>query len=328
MEVFNPLFSIIIPVYNAGNNLVKTIESVIAQSFSKWELILIDDCSKDNSWEIIQRYSKLFPQISGLKLAENSGGAKIPSDIGVSMSKGKYCLIMGHDDLLADNYLYYLSQRILETNADVVLSRCSIRDYGSKEILSMLPKIGVDTSCVYSGKDACLMTMTSWDICCNGMAFKQGLYDYVVKENTSCYMNSDELSSRIILLHGEKVAFSAGEYIYWQLPSSITHKKSIKLFEGLYTDIQLITLSQKYFDEEMAQRMYLKFLCHLIVMQKSYFREKRDYSNTERITIEGILGTCFIAAKCNRHYCNSISTYVYSSNQTIFKLCCKLRSYS
>ena len=55
------MISIIVPVYNAAEYIQKTIEMVKAQSFTDWELILVDDCSKDNSCEVVEEYLKKQP---------------------------------------------------------------------------------------------------------------------------------------------------------------------------------------------------------------------------------------------------------------------------
>ena len=68
-----PLVSIITPVYNAEKYLEETILSVINQSYKNWELLLIDDCSTDKSYGIIQKYLKVDNRIKCLKNEKNNG---------------------------------------------------------------------------------------------------------------------------------------------------------------------------------------------------------------------------------------------------------------
>ena len=69
------LVSIIIPVYNAEDFLTETIESVQAQTYEYWELLLVDDCSSDSSGQIIEKKTKEDDRIKYIKLEKNSGAA-------------------------------------------------------------------------------------------------------------------------------------------------------------------------------------------------------------------------------------------------------------
>ena len=67
------LVSIITPSFNCANFIGETIDSILAQTYQNWELLITDDCSTDNSREIISRYASKDPRIKLLNLAENSG---------------------------------------------------------------------------------------------------------------------------------------------------------------------------------------------------------------------------------------------------------------
>jgi glycosyltransferase involved in cell wall biosynthesis len=69
----NQLISIIIPVYNHEKFIRSTIESVISQTYNNWELLVVDDCSTDSSWKIIQEYEKKDSRIKAFKNEENKG---------------------------------------------------------------------------------------------------------------------------------------------------------------------------------------------------------------------------------------------------------------
>ena len=69
------LVSVIMPTYNCGNYIEKTIESVIQQSYTNWELIIVDDCSKDNTENIIKNLIKNDSRIQYYRLKENQGAA-------------------------------------------------------------------------------------------------------------------------------------------------------------------------------------------------------------------------------------------------------------
>ena len=93
-----PLISVVIPVYNAGKYLAGAVESAIAQSYPNIEIVLIDDCSTDNSWKICCDFSSLFKQVKVFQTASNSGGPANPRNIGIGNANGKYIAFLDQDD--------------------------------------------------------------------------------------------------------------------------------------------------------------------------------------------------------------------------------------
>lgn len=91
------LVSIIIPVYNASNFLMDTIKSIQEQTYKNWEAIFVDDCSKDNSVEIIKKEQKKDKRIKLIKNKFNSGAA-ITRNNGIEASNGKYLCFLDADD--------------------------------------------------------------------------------------------------------------------------------------------------------------------------------------------------------------------------------------
>lgn len=91
-----PLVSIITPVYNSEKYLEETILSVINQTYKNWELLLIDDCSIDNSYKIIEKYLA-DERIKYLRNERNSGPA-VTRNVGLENSNGKYIALLDSDD--------------------------------------------------------------------------------------------------------------------------------------------------------------------------------------------------------------------------------------
>lgn len=92
-----PLVSIILPTYNRGKMIIPSIESVLNQSYKKWELIIVDDASTDNTDVIIQQYIENNPNIIYHKLQVN-GGACVARNAGINLSKGEYVSFLDSDD--------------------------------------------------------------------------------------------------------------------------------------------------------------------------------------------------------------------------------------
>lgn len=90
------LVSIITPTYNCGCFIAETIDSVLAQTYANWELLIVDDCSTDNTKEIVAGYND--PRISYHCLLNNSGAA-VARNVGLKMAKGRWIAFLDSDDL-------------------------------------------------------------------------------------------------------------------------------------------------------------------------------------------------------------------------------------
>lgn len=97
----NPLLSIIIPVYNKEDFLKDSILSILEQNYDNFELICVDDCSTDNSLNILNNLSKNQDNIKIIRNKENLGSGKT-RNIGIKNSKGKYLLFIDADDFIVD----------------------------------------------------------------------------------------------------------------------------------------------------------------------------------------------------------------------------------
>lgn len=127
------MISVIIPVFNCGNYLKTNIKSVLAQTVSDWELILVNDGSTDNSKEIIDEYVSSDSRIKAIH-KEKSGGAGPARNSGIDAAEGEYLMFIDADDTLEPNMMErFLSA--LKGGADAVIC-------GYKEIVEDMGEIG------------------------------------------------------------------------------------------------------------------------------------------------------------------------------------------
>ena len=98
----NPAISVIIPVYNAANFLGDCLDSVLNQTFQDFEVIVVDDCSTDNSVEVVGNFAKKFGgRLKLLSTEKNSGGGGyVPRNKGLENSRGEYIYFVDADDLI------------------------------------------------------------------------------------------------------------------------------------------------------------------------------------------------------------------------------------
>ena len=107
--------SIITPVYNCENFIEQTIKSVLNQTYANWEMLLVDDCSLDNSAKIIKKYSKKDKRIKCFKLKENSGAA-VARNKALEESKGRFIAYLDADDIWTKDKLEKQVKYMLDNN--------------------------------------------------------------------------------------------------------------------------------------------------------------------------------------------------------------------
>ena len=95
----NNKVSIITPCYNAERFIAQAIESVLAQTYTDWEMLIVDDCSKDNSASIISKYEEKDCRIKYFKTDKPSGTPALPRNIAIENATGRYIAFLDSDDL-------------------------------------------------------------------------------------------------------------------------------------------------------------------------------------------------------------------------------------
>lgn len=139
------MVSIIVPVYHAANYIVKTMEMVRAQTFSDWELLLVDDASKDNSVKEIQDFLIKNPD-SRIRLLQNkeNQGAAFSRNQGLKEAKGRYIAFLDADDIWLPQKLEMQLAFMEEKEAGFVFSAYEFGDenaQGTGKIVHVPPTL-------------------------------------------------------------------------------------------------------------------------------------------------------------------------------------------
>ncbi len=113
--------SVIIPLYNAQNYIGACLDSILVQTSQDFEVLVVDDCSTDNSAAIAENYLEKFGgRLKIIFLPENTGNPSIPRNEGLKFSRGEFIFFMDNDDLLIDNALEILCNFAEKYRTDVV----------------------------------------------------------------------------------------------------------------------------------------------------------------------------------------------------------------
>lgn len=112
--------SIIVPCYSVASKLTRCVRNLLAQTFTDWELILVDDGSTDNTWDICNSFTKNKAHIHAVH--KENGGVSSARNAGIEIAKGEFITFIDADDYVKPDYL----QKLVEgQEADLVL--CGFR---------------------------------------------------------------------------------------------------------------------------------------------------------------------------------------------------------
>lgn len=140
------LVSVVTPTYNSERFINETIESVLNQTYTNWEMIIVDDASQDNTVNIIKKYMKQDNRIRLIQLKENCGSA-IARNTAMDHAKGRYIAFLDSDDLWLPEKLSTQIHFMLEN--DIAFSYTQYRRITEKgqetnALSKVIPRVGYE----------------------------------------------------------------------------------------------------------------------------------------------------------------------------------------
>ena len=114
-----PAISVIIPVYNAQDGIKRCVDSLLNQSFKNFEIILLNDGSKDNSLNILKEYELKYSFVRVID--KQNEGVAVTRNKGILLAEGDYTMFMDNDDFVDSDYLETFYQAIHEKKLDLVI---------------------------------------------------------------------------------------------------------------------------------------------------------------------------------------------------------------
>jgi teichuronic acid biosynthesis glycosyltransferase TuaG len=125
MRYDDKLISVIMPAHNAAGHISETIDSLLAQTYENWELIVIDDRSTDDTHDFLNRLQSRFPDKVRVHLNEHNLGAGGSRNVALAMARGRYVAFLDSDDLWEPNKLKIQLEQMVKEGA--ALSHTSYR---------------------------------------------------------------------------------------------------------------------------------------------------------------------------------------------------------
>lgn len=267
-----PLISVFIPVYNGAKFLKKSVESVLNQTFTDFELVCVDDSSTDNSFAILENFAKIDKR---LVIFRKPNGGNVPKswNFVIPYLKGKFISYMSQDDWMSADNLALNYKRHLETGANIVIP--DLADYSKNGKITKFIGVKGTRNLILSGREAFILSL-NWKIhgfcLCESKLMKSELFD----ENS---FNSDEYVTRKNFLLSSRVAFSNGVFYHNNdNPNSITKQFKPHTLTALYTDQRLIKLIK---DTNIERKLLYNY------MLKSFARMLLFYFHIIILRIQG-----------------------------------------
>lgn len=233
--------SVFIPTYNAASCIEKTLRSVLEQTYSNLEVWIVDDCSTDNTREILRAQAEQDSRVRLLFKEKNEGFVPYSWNRVFPVLNGEFTFYMSHDDQISPDCIERLVRTQQKTGSDTVIPDCvfTYEDGHQKSSLSSYSPFGSCSSKALSlsSKEA-FAKMLNYDI--PGFALWRTSMIREIGMPTEAF-NSDEGMQRIWALKSNKVAIDGSAKFYYLLTDgSITRGLKPYHITGLKTQERLL----------------------------------------------------------------------------------------
>ena len=271
------LISVIVPIYNVEKYLNKCIESIINQSYSNLEIILVDDGSKDSSGIMCDNYILKDKRIKVIH--KENGGLSDARNVGIEKAKGEYIVFIDSDDWIDEKMIEILYNIIKKNNSDI-----SICDYflayneeiqTQKEDIEIINLSNIEALKTIYDKDLGVCMIVAWNKLYKRNLFKDDIrYPYGK-------IHEDEFTTYKLLYKAEKISYTKQKmYYYRQRENSITSSFNKKRLDCLEAFDERVKYMKYIVKNESLYKKTLKEYYELIIVM--YFKYEKFYSNDKR----------------------------------------------
>ncbi|MGU7971536.1 glycosyltransferase family 2 protein [Streptococcus suis] len=248
-----PLISIIVPVYNVENYLDECIRTVLGQTYSNWELLLINDGSTDSSGSMCDDYARRDDRIRVIH--KNNGGLSDARNAGIDNCTGEYITFLDSDDGIRGDFLEECVTTANQHDVDIVIGHFFIWDENNQTFLYFVDQAQKDTTEVISAQEA-LNRQVVWKnlntapfVVAWGKLFRASLFNTVRFPKGKVF--EDEYTIHKTLLESNTVALINKEFYMYRrhgnsiMTSHFSISKAMNLVEALEERIVDLVLANK-----------------------------------------------------------------------------------
>lgn len=278
---YKNFITVVIPVYNGERYISDTIESLKNQTYKNFEVIIIDDCSQDNSVQIIKNKISDDKRFKLIEKHENAGNAVKNIEYAMQFCKGEWFFYMSHDDLIDPDFFEKSLKKSIETGADCVIPNMLYYYPGMKaeEMDGTFPP-DRDYEKVLSNIEAFKLSIY-WD----NHAFH--LKKMSIVKNlpwNSHLMAGDEILNRLYFYYSNKIVFVDTNFYYNQEnDEAITKAVKPRLLEYVECYLKLVEFMYEHkneFDKKTINKCF-KHTAKLLKCYRNLFEENYSLLNKE-----------------------------------------------
>lgn len=244
-----PKISVIVPVYNVEQYLPRCIDSILSQTFTDFELLLIDDGSTDKSGMICDEYAKKDKRIRVFH--KENGGISATREFGINHVNGQFIQFVDSDDWIEFNMLELMYNQAITTSADIV--GCNfIQEFENKSL---------KTKTVYDDKEHFILSVISnyWGVLWKLLIRHQLFVKYNIHFPTGINGGEDYFVVTQLLLNCDRVSF-VDFYLYHYVRYNNVSFISTPSFEKLMYQVKATYLVDDFLKKMSKERNYTSAL--------------------------------------------------------------------
>ena len=240
-----PKVSVLVAVYNAEAFLPQCLDSLLGQTLHDIQVICVDDCSTDDSLQLLRDYATKDPRIEVIALSENGGQAHARNE-GLKKVQGDYVCMLDADDWFASDALERAVATFDDQTDSVLFDVVMMYEDGREELYQMPPFESL------SGTEAFRLSL-DWRI--HGLYMVRSFIHQQHPYDETCRLYSDDNTTRIHYICSRQVRRCEGRYYYRQHTASATHCSSVRRFdylkanESMRQQMQVLGVSQEILDD-------------------------------------------------------------------------------
>ena len=279
------LISVILPVFQVKKYLDSALESLKKQTigFDNIQVIFVDDCSTDSSWEQVQQYAEQYPNVLALRLKENSGGCGEPRNEGMKHVQAPYVMFLDPDDTFSEDACQVLYNEAESSGAEIVTAGCNTWNekgelvdglWPNQADCDLFPRQDFDSASITLPLVWAKIYKTEF-LKNNHIVFEKGIPGEDQVFTVWCYLAAQKVRYIKHCVYHYLVRNEQGNM-------SLSNNRNKKYFDGMLTCCKkCLEIFQKYHCEESGK----KFVGMLLGNQLVFLQQSSVMSRAEKLSV-------------------------------------------